>query len=67
VIDGGFAESAVEYAVPAGFESLGHSISRGPVIAPGEFGVLRDKLVPKLLSGELRVPHLTCIAGSHKA
>jgi type I restriction enzyme S subunit len=27
---------------------------------------LRDALLPKLISGELRVPHLTCIAGSHK-
>jgi type I restriction enzyme S subunit len=27
---------------------------------------LRDTLLPKLISGELRVPHLTCIAGSHK-
>ena len=27
---------------------------------------LRDTLLPKLISGELRVPHLTYIAGSHK-
>ncbi|MGI9077532.1 MAG: hypothetical protein ACR2G6_09420, partial [Gemmatimonadaceae bacterium] len=27
---------------------------------------LRDTLLPKLISGELRVPHLTCIGGSYK-
>ena len=28
--------------------------------------VLRDTLLPKLISGEIRVPHRTHIAGSHK-
>ena len=55
MIDEGFPESVVGNAAPAGFESLGHTISRGPLIAPSEIGVLRNTVVPKLISGQLRV------------
>jgi hypothetical protein len=50
----GFPESTVRYTVPAGLESLGHSTPRDPMIAPGELGLLRDTMMPKLISGELR-------------
>jgi type I restriction enzyme R subunit len=63
-----FAESTIEQAALAWLESLGYAIQHGPDIAPGEpaaergdYGQvvlaqrLRDTLLPKLISGELRV------------
>ena len=55
MIDEGFPESTLGHGVPVRFESLGYLISRDPVIALGELGLLRDTMVPKLISGELRV------------
>lgn len=63
-----FTESVVENAALIWLEDLGYSIKLGPEIAPGEFAAgrtyygraeidqqLRDALLPKLISGELRV------------
>jgi hypothetical protein len=66
---GQLAESTVEDVALAWLESLGYAVKHGPEIAPGEllaerqdYGQvvledrLRDTLLPKLISGELRVP-----------
>lgn len=57
-----FTESVVEEAALAWLESLGYAVLHGPDIAAGEpaaerrdYGRLRDTLLPKLISGELRV------------
>lgn len=55
-------ESTVEVAALAWLESLGYAVLHGPDIAAGEpaaqrqdYNRLRDTLLPKLISGELRV------------
>lgn len=63
-----FTESVVEDATLSWLESLGWSVKHGPEIAPGELFAeraergqavlekrLRDMLLPKLVSSELRV------------
>lgn len=52
----------IEDAAFARLESLGYVVKPGPEIASGEsaaerqdYGRLRDTLLPKLISGELRV------------
>jgi type I restriction enzyme R subunit len=63
-----FTESVVEQAALAWVESAGWSVKSGGEIAPGEPGTerddygqvvlaqrLRDTLLPKLISGELRI------------
>ena len=51
----GFTEPDVEDAALAWFEELGYAILHGPDIAPEEPGAERDALLPKLMSGEVRV------------
>ena len=64
----GFSESVVEQAALAWLESVGWQVRNGAEIAPGEPAAerddsnevvpalrLRDTLLPKLVSGELRV------------
>lgn len=66
-----FTESVVEDAALAWLEALGYAVLHGPDIATGEPGAersdanyrdvmlearVRDALLPKLISGELRVP-----------
>jgi len=64
-----FTESVVEEAALEWLEGLGYAIKHGPGIAPGEHTIeagdhtqsavqnlRRDTLLPKLISGELRVP-----------
>jgi len=63
-----FTESIVEQAALAWLESLGYGVVPGVQIAPGELAAeradygavvferrLRDALLPKLISGDLRV------------
>jgi hypothetical protein len=63
-----FTESVVEDAALGWLEGLGWAVKHGPEIAPGELfsergdhgktilaARLRDVLLPKLMSGELRV------------
>lgn len=63
-----FAEFTVEDAALAWLEGIGWSVKSGPELAPGELFAertdygevvlaqrLRDTLLPKLISGELRV------------
>ena len=64
-----FIESVVEDAALAWLERLGYMVKHGPEIAPGELASarqdygqlgledrLRDTALPRLISGELRVP-----------
>ncbi len=65
-----FAESIVEDAALSWFKELNYAVAHGPHIAPDELHAerksfseavlgkrLRDALLPKLLSGEIRVKH----------
>lgn len=71
-----FSESVVEEAALAWLDSLGWSVRQGPYIAPDMPGAeradygqvvlqgrLRDTLLPKLLSGEVRIKDVERIAG----
>ena len=51
---GGFAESVVEQAALAWFESLGYTIKHGPEIGPGELFAERTGYGQVLLAGRLR-------------
>jgi type I restriction enzyme, R subunit len=59
-MSGTFTESVVEDAALSWLRELGYAVLYGPEIAPGELEAERpgfdDALLPKLLSGELRVP-----------
>ena len=50
-----FTESVVENAALDWLKSLGCAVKSYPEIAPRTLAVLRDTLLPRLLSGELRV------------
>ena len=49
------AESTVEDAVLSWLSELGYDVRHGQEIAPGMPAAQRDVLLPKLLSGEIRV------------
>jgi len=50
-----FTESVVEDAALAWLRELGYTIRLGPKIALGEIVGGRDTLLPKLISGEIRI------------
>jgi hypothetical protein len=50
-----FAESIVEAAGVDWLKNLGSTVRQNPGIVRSEFAALRDTLLPKLISGELRV------------
>jgi len=50
-----FNESTIEQAGIDWLGKLGYTICYGETIAPGELGAACDALLPKLLSGEVRV------------
>jgi type I restriction enzyme R subunit len=73
-----FAESVIEEVALAWLEGLGYAIKHGPEIAPGEHTIeagdhtqsgvqnlRRDTLLPKLISGELRVPDAEPVVARH--
>jgi hypothetical protein len=51
----GFTESVVEEAALGSLAGLGYTVLSGPTIAPGQLAAIRNALLPKLLSGEIRV------------
>ena len=72
----GVTESVVEQAGLAWLESLGWTVKDGPDITPGELAaepgdhtqsviqnLQRDTLLPKLISGEIRIKDVGRIAG----
>lgn len=50
-----FFESVVESVALGWLKNLGCTLRHNPDIAHGEIAALRDALLPKLISGELRV------------
>ena len=58
-------ESVVEDAALAWLESLGWQVLYGPDIAPETPFTERDTLLPKLISGELRVKDTERFIGGH--
>jgi len=50
-----FTESIIEQAALDWLKAIGWETVFGPDIAPDMLAVLRDTLLPKLISGELRV------------
>jgi len=52
---GQFTKSVVEDTALVWLESLGWQVMHGPDIAPDTPATERDTLLPKLISGELRV------------
>jgi hypothetical protein len=55
-----FTESIVEDVALARLEALGYAVLYGPDIVADV--VLRDTLLPKLISGKLRVNDAECVA-----
>ena len=48
-------QDTLEQTTPAWFKSLSYHTAYGPTIAPSEPAAERDALLPKLISGEIRV------------
>ena len=53
-----FSESIIEQAALDWLKAIGWETVFGPDIAPDMLAVLRDTLLPKLISGELRIKDL---------